>query len=276
MVRCEKCCSDRASGFHLTEGKCDKEFLSHAIPAPAPRCSRGVPERRTRLLLADPLACNSRNARPGEITYESSGPAPAPASLAMHGDALTGQTLLHLLTGDYLGALSVLFVSVPDPMLLTVARAPNLHPGIHAHGTPAQLRLPSDASSFVTLFLTGHGGDEFLKIHDQADFTTADLGAALRRMHALQRSVVGDHAMEGMPQWSVQNCILNIRGRESLTAKAPWQRRVGSIFTLGSIAPSRYRHLLLLVDTCQAATLCKGLQAPNVTCISSSVLGGKE
>ena len=210
----------------MTEGKCDATFVSHAIPVPVPHCSRGVPERRMRLLLADPLACNSRNARPGEIKYESGGPAPAPASLAMHGDALTGQTLLHLLTGDYLGALSVRFVSVPDPMQLITACAPYLHPGIHAPGTPAQLRLPSDASSFVTLFLTGHGGDEFLKIHDQADFTTADLGAALRRMHALQRYGVCDYAMEGMPPWSVHNCAQTIEvERASITA--PWQRRAG-------------------------------------------------
>jgi hypothetical protein len=40
-------------------------------------------------------------------------------------------------------------------------------PGHHAPGTPASKRLRSGPHSNVLLYLTGHGGDEFLKFHDQ-------------------------------------------------------------------------------------------------------------
>lgn len=39
--------------------------------------------------------------------------------------------------------------------------------GRHPPGTPASKRLQSGPASRVLLYLTGHGGDEFLKFHDQ-------------------------------------------------------------------------------------------------------------
>ena len=39
--------------------------------------------------------------------------------------------------------------------------------GRHLPGTPASKRLRSGRRSRVLLYLTGHGGDEFLKFHDQ-------------------------------------------------------------------------------------------------------------
>lgn len=60
-------------------------------------------------------------------------------------------------------------------------------PGVHPPGTPASQRLLSTGKSNVVVFLTGHGGDQFLKMHDRSEFLEADLAAAIRAMHALGR-----------------------------------------------------------------------------------------
>lgn len=61
----------------------------------------------------------------------------------------------------------------PQPLFLPALR-PGLqhvhappHPGHHLPGTPASKRLRSGPSSRVLVFLSGHGGDEFLKFHDE-------------------------------------------------------------------------------------------------------------
>ena len=53
------------------------------------------------------------------------------------------------------------------PHLLAPPCLPACLPGHHAPGTPASKRLRSGPHSNVLLYLTGHGGDEFLKFHDQ-------------------------------------------------------------------------------------------------------------
>lgn len=62
-----------------------------------------------------------------------------------------------------------------------------------------------------------------------------------------------------------------------------WELVGGASVTQALLRPSlphphpthnRYAHLLLLIDTCQAASLCATLSSPNVVCITSSVLGG--
>ncbi|KAL6782846.1 PIGK1 [Auxenochlorella protothecoides x Auxenochlorella symbiontica] len=153
----------------------------------------GMPDRRIRLLLADPLSCNPRNARYGQL--HAAGPRGEVSALhpaiSARGEDVSEAALLQLLSG------------------------------VHPPGTPASQRLLSTGKSNVVVFLTGHGGDQFLKMHDRSEFLEADLAAAIRAMHAL----------------------------------------------------GRYAHLLILIDTCQAATLCSTLSFPNVICITSSVLG---
>jgi len=59
--------------------------------------------------------------------------------------------------------------------------------GRHLPGTPLQQRLRSGPRSKVLLYLTGHGGDEFLKFHDQEELSAADLAIALRQMWLQRR-----------------------------------------------------------------------------------------
>jgi phosphatidylinositol glycan class K len=74
----------------------------------------------------------------------------------------------------------------------------------------------------VLLYLTGHGGDGFLKFHDQTELLATDLATAIKSMHS----------------------------------------------------SGRYKELLLVLDTCQAATLYSELDSvPNWAGIASSKLG---
>jgi phosphatidylinositol glycan class K len=94
--------------------------------------------------------------------------------------------------------------------------------GHHPPGTPDSRRLHSDANSTVLVYLTGHGGDGFLKFHDQTELLATDLAAAIKSMHSA----------------------------------------------------GRYKELLLVLDTCQAATLYSELDSvPNWAGIASSKLG---
>jgi phosphatidylinositol glycan class K len=47
--------------------------------------------------------------------------------------------------------------------------------------TPRSKRLESDARSNVFLYMTGHGGDEFLKFQDYEEISAFDLGACTRK-----------------------------------------------------------------------------------------------
>ena len=65
------------------------------------------------------------------------------------------------------------------PLLLSTGR--------HPASTPRSKRLASGRDSTLLLYMTGHGGDEFLKFHDQEELLAADLAAALLQMHLAGR-----------------------------------------------------------------------------------------
>ena len=81
--------------------------------------------------------------------------------------------------------------------------------------------LLSDSGSHVLLYMSGHGGDGFLKFRDVSNVQSHDLGDALETMRT--------------------------------------QRR--------------FKEMLVLVDTCQAATIPEPFHTPRVTSISSSLRG---
>lgn len=59
--------------------------------------------------------------------------------------------------------------------------------GRYYEGTPLSKRLESDANSSILLFLSGHGGDEFLKFHDSEELLSQDLENALQEMDLKRR-----------------------------------------------------------------------------------------
>ena len=60
-------------------------------------------------------------------------------------------------------------------------------PGRHEDWVPRRQRLLSDAASNVLVYVTGHGGDSFLKFQDQQEVTSTDMADALAQMDAKGR-----------------------------------------------------------------------------------------
>lgn len=60
-------------------------------------------------------------------------------------------------------------------------------PGRHEDWVPRRQRLLSDAASNVLVYVTGHGGDSFLKFQDQQEVTSTDIADALAQMDAKGR-----------------------------------------------------------------------------------------
>uniref|UniRef100_A0ACD5ZK17 Uncharacterized protein n=1 Tax=Avena sativa TaxID=4498 RepID=A0ACD5ZK17_AVESA len=93
--------------------------------------------------------------------------------------------------------------------------------GRHESSVPRSKRLLSDEGSHILLYMTGHGGDEFLKFQDNEELQSHDLADAVKQMKEKHR----------------------------------------------------FKELLIMVDTCQAATLFSQLQSPGVLAIGSSKKG---
>lgn len=67
---------------------------------PARSCRQGMPERRLLLLLADPLGCSPRNARPGSIHLDASSQTTVPLPCTAYtGDSVSERSFIALLTG---------------------------------------------------------------------------------------------------------------------------------------------------------------------------------
>lgn len=155
----------------------------------------GVPDSRIILMLPEDAACNSRNPRKGAVFGAPS----LRENLYGGGD----------IEVDYRGS----DVSVESLLRLLTGR--------HAEDVPAGKRLLSDERSNVLVYLTGHGGDEFIKFNDQEEVSSHDLADAFEQMHAA----------------------------------------------------GRYRRVLFLSDTCQAATLQDQFRSPGIVAIGSSARG---
>ncbi len=61
--------------------------------------------------------------------------------------------------------------------------------GRHDEAVPKSKRLLSDEGSNVLLYMTGHGGDEFLKFQDAEEIQSRDLADAFAQMHEKRRCI---------------------------------------------------------------------------------------
>jgi len=52
---------------------------------------------------------------------------------------------------------------------------------------PRSMRLNTDERSNILIYMTGHGGNEFLKFQDKEEISSKDLGDALEQMHKQKR-----------------------------------------------------------------------------------------
>ncbi|KAG6647312.1 putative GPI-anchor transamidase isoform X1 [Carya illinoinensis] len=154
----------------------------------------GIPDERIILMLADDMACNARNKYPAQVFNNEN------HKLNLYGDNVEV---------DYRG------------YEVTVENFFRVLTGRHENAVPRSKRLLSDEGSHILLYMTGHGGDEFLKFQDSEELQSHDLADAVKQMKEKRR----------------------------------------------------FKELLIMVDTCQAATLFSQLQSPGVLAIGSSMKG---
>ncbi|KAK9093242.1 hypothetical protein Syun_028153 [Stephania yunnanensis] len=154
----------------------------------------GIPDERIILMLADDMACNARNKYPAQVFNNEN------HRLNLYGDNVEV---------DYRG------------YEVTVENFLRVLTGRHESAVPRSKRLLSDEGSHILLYMTGHGGDEFLKFQDSEELQSHDLADAVKQMKEKHR----------------------------------------------------FKELLVMVDTCQAATLFNQLHSPGVLAIGSSMKG---
>ncbi|CAN1233418.1 GPI-anchor transamidase [Linum perenne] len=154
----------------------------------------GIPDERIILMLADDMACNARNKYPAQVFNNEN------HWLNLYGDNVEV---------DYRG------------YEVTVENFLRVLTGRHEPAVPRSKRLLSDEGSHILLYMTGHGGDEFLKFQDSEELQSHDLADAVKQMKEKHR----------------------------------------------------FKELLIMVDTCQAATLFNQLHSPGVLAIASSKKG---
>lgn len=63
---------------------------------------------------------------------------------------------------------------------------------------PPNKRLGSDASSNVLVYLTGHGGDGFLKFQDNEEVSSQDVADAVEQMWEKRRCVAACALVAGL------------------------------------------------------------------------------
>ncbi|KAF9553314.1 hypothetical protein CPC08DRAFT_744766 [Agrocybe pediades] len=120
----------------------------------------GIPDSNIILMLADDASCNSRNKFPGSV-YANPG-----RHLDLYGDNIEV---------DYRG------------YEVTVENFIRVMTGRHDPSVPRSKRLLSDERSNVLVYMTGHGGNEFLKFQDNEEISAFDIADAFEQMYQKKR-----------------------------------------------------------------------------------------
>lgn len=120
----------------------------------------GIPDSQIILMLPDDMACNPRNAFPGTV-YNN-----ADRALDLYGDNIEV---------DYRGY----EVTVENFIRLMTDRV--------SEDMPRSKRLLTDDRSNILVYMTGHGGNEFLKFQDAEEISAFDLADAFAQMWEKKR-----------------------------------------------------------------------------------------
>jgi phosphatidylinositol glycan class K len=108
-------------------------------------------------MIAEDAACNARNVDKGTVWDVKKQLYGADVEVDYRGHEVTEENLLRVLMGR------------------------------HTPGTPANKRLLTDDRSNVLVYMTGHGGDQFIKFRDTTVVSAPDLSDALAQMKAKGR-----------------------------------------------------------------------------------------
>lgn len=119
----------------------------------------GIPDDRIILFLADDMACNPRNAKAGCVysTPQGHDLYGEDVEVDFRGKEVTAENLVRTITGR------------------------------QTEDVPRNRRLLTDEGSNVLFYLTGHGGDNFLKFQDHHEIQSADIGDAIHQMTVQRR-----------------------------------------------------------------------------------------
>jgi len=118
-------------------------------------------------------ACDTRNSLPGRIYYNNN-----------HNDVNfddndnnnnNNNDLYNNVEIDYKGN------------QVKVSKFINIMIGNHDHNDPNNGKLLSDSKSNILIYLSGHGGDEFLKFQDNEEISSQDIGKMIKTMEILKR-----------------------------------------------------------------------------------------
>ena len=120
----------------------------------------GIPDSNIILMLPDDIGCNASNKYAGSVYAHKD------HRMDLYGDRVEV---------DYRG------------YEVTVENFLRVLTGRHEAYTPSSKRLLSDEHSNVLLYLTGHGGDEFLKFQDTEEVNSQDIADAIEQMRLKKR-----------------------------------------------------------------------------------------
>jgi phosphatidylinositol glycan class K len=135
-------------------------------------------------MLADDASCNTRNKFPGSV-YANPG-----RKLDLYGDNIevdyrgyevTVENFIRVLTGEWpmlYPKISAQFTERPP----CSCRLGRVEPSV-----PRSKRLLTDDRSNVFVYMTGHGGNEFLKFQDNEEISAFDIADAFEQMYQKKR-----------------------------------------------------------------------------------------
>lgn len=130
----------------------------------------GIPDSQIILMLPDDMACNPRNSFPGTVFNDKS------RLLDLYDDKGQGEQ-------EGMGGIEVDYrgneVTVENFIRLLTDRWPS--------SQPSSKRLMTDDRSNILIYMTGHGGNEFLKFQDAEEISSFDLADAFEQMWEKKR-----------------------------------------------------------------------------------------
>ncbi|KAM3425261.1 hypothetical protein BST61_g7210 [Cercospora zeina] len=131
----------------------------------------GIPDSQIILMLPDDMACNPRNSFPGSVFNDKS------RQLDLYDDQGSRENKAGMggIEVDYRGN----EVTVENFIRLLTDRWPASH--------PTSKRLMTDDRSNILIYMTGHGGNEFLKFQDSEEISSFDLADAFEQMWEKKR-----------------------------------------------------------------------------------------
>ncbi|KAG6477616.1 hypothetical protein ZIOFF_066884 [Zingiber officinale] len=215
----------------------------------------GIPDERIILMLADDMACNMRNNYPAQVFNNEN------HQLNLYGDNVEV---------DYRG------------YEVTVENFMRVLTGRHDPAVPRSKRLLSDEGSHILLYMTGHGGDEFLKFQDSEELQSHDLADAVKQMKeknrfkellimvdTCQAATLFNQVLSSlMKPKNIRNHLLNILEAELLPSAVSFPST--SVLDFGS---SMSQYLVYGYGFLPAFKHILILQSPGVLAIGSSMKG---